>query len=254
MKLLLFHCKILLSPLLTLEHKYSDYVFWRHLEFDKDYFKKSKLWDAGRTIIGRKLRGYERMQRIMEISGKAGVVAADGTFEKKYSRDEDIVKRVLAVIAAISSNIPLAVLSDVNFRNYTSALDPKHKPPHHLETNRIIEVMIDYAMMEWKVMVEERRAILRKGFVSGAIDFWTDSSRKEAFGVFIMDMLAEKFRLKDGRSLFMSREAADRVKDKLVSVSALLTFQDINDLSHICLQAISIKYFFCSTVSVNLCS
>ena len=106
------------------------------------------MWDAGRTVIGRKLRGYERLQRIFEINGKSDIVKPQGKVEKKYTRDEDIVKRVMAVIAAISCNFPLSVLSDVNFRNYTSSLDPKHKPPHHLETNRIIEVMIDYAMLE----------------------------------------------------------------------------------------------------------
>ena len=69
------------------------------------------------------------MQRIFEISGKADVVTQEGTTEKKYSRDEDMVKRVLAVIAAISSNFPLSVLGDTNFRNYTASLDPRHKPP-----------------------------------------------------------------------------------------------------------------------------
>ena len=204
---------------------------------NKDYFKKSKLWDAGRTVISRKLKGYERMQRIFEISGKADVVTPEGTTEKKYTRDEDMVKRVLAVIAAISSNVPLSVLSDTNFRNYTASLDPRHKPPHHLETNRIIEVMMDYVMLEWTKMVEERRAILRRGFVSGAIDFWTDSVRREAFGVFIMEMLAEKFRLKDGRTLFMSKETAERVKDKLMSVRGCPVFtldtMHVNLISHL---------------------
>ena len=92
-------------------------------------------------------------------------------------------------------------------------------------------------MLEWTKMVEERRAILRRGFVSGAIDFWTDSVRREAFGVFIMEMLAEKFRLKDGRTLFMSKETAERVKDKLMSVRAcpvrVLVTIHVNLTSHL---------------------
>ena len=85
---------------------------------------------------------------------------------------------------------------------------------------------------------------------SGAIDFWTDSSRREAFGVFVMDVLAEKFHLKDGRSLFMSRETSERVKLKLHSVSAysnmfaIFMMSVTNDFSHsksICTPSISVK-------------
>ena len=39
----------------------------------------------------------------------------------------------------------------------------------------------------------------------GTIDFWTDNHRKKSFGTFVIDVVAEKYELCNGMSLFMSR-------------------------------------------------
>lgn len=188
--------------------------------FGKDKFKNSKLWDVARVIQDKKMPGHVRIQRIFQFVGKADRDGVGGTklAAKKYSRDEDMVRRVLAVMAIVSSKTPLAVFSNVDLKNYVASLDPKHKLPHHLETNRIIECMIDYAAAEMTRIIAERRKDLTSGFLSVSTDFVTDPSRKESFGVILLDIIAFKYRLNDGRTLFMSKETAKRVKEVLASV------------------------------------
>ena len=205
-------------------HKHSGYTFWWHQPVGKDQFKNSRLWDAAKTIIRRNLPGSVRLQRIIKLNRKEESQGVGNTIvaSKKYSREDDMVRRVLAVQAAVSSKIPVSVFSNDCFRIYISSLDPKHKLPHHLEVNRIIEVMIDYAMMELSRIIAERRRELSEGFISLSSDFWTDSARREPFGVLILEIVAFKYRLNDGRYLCMSKDSASRSKDILASVSAAL--------------------------------
>jgi hypothetical protein len=141
---------------------------------------------------------------------------------KKYSRNEDIVRRVLAVIALVSSNIPLSVFQNDHMKIYLNSLDPKHQLPHHLEINRILEVMADYAMKELAAIIAEQREVLREGFISLSTDFVSDPVRKEAFGVIMLDLVAKKYRLNDGRTLFMSNATKIRNQKILASVSLSL--------------------------------
>ncbi|KAL7501871.1 hypothetical protein ACHAXN_000457 [Cyclotella atomus] len=101
---------------------------------------------------------------------------------------------------------------------YMQALDSKHRPPHHLETNRIIEVLIDGAFAEFLRIVEDRRTLLGGGFTSLSTDFVTDLVRRESFGVILTELVAEKFDLEDGRSLHMSKETAGNLSSELLSV------------------------------------
>ena len=51
--------------------------------------------------------------------------------------------------------------------------------------------------------------------MSGNIDFWTDPHRRESFGAFVLDLLASKYVMDDGMTLFMSQETRDKVDDDL---------------------------------------
>lgn len=126
-----------------------------------------------------------------------------------------MVNRVAAVMAAVASKIPTSVLDNKTMKAYLNRLDPKHSPPYPLERTRILEVMIDAGMGEFARMNEERRDELEEGFMSGTIDFWTDSHRKEAFGAFVVDMTAEKYKMADGTEMFMSRETKGKIDDEL---------------------------------------
>jgi hypothetical protein len=128
-------------------------------------------------------------------------------------------KRVLGVMAAVATRVPLNVFSNIYMRNYLGLLDPKHRPPHHLEINRIIEVMIDCGFSEFVKIVEEQRTLLRHGFISLSSDFVTDSVRRESYGCVIADLVANKFEMADGRVLFMSRDTAARIFEELLTVS-----------------------------------
>ena len=51
-------------------------------------------------------------------------------------------------------------------------------------------------------------------FLSGTIDFWTDSHRKQQFGCFVVDMIAEMYEMENGQAVFMSRMTKSRLWDQ----------------------------------------
>jgi hypothetical protein len=204
------------------EHRHSDYAWTWHCKFGKPgEFETDKLWKVTRAVIKSMAPGFTRLKHIFKLSGKGiGLGSDDGL---KYRREEDMTNRVLAVMAAICSKFPLSVYDNEVMRWHLNELNPKHRPPHRLERNRITEVMIDFVMREMKQIMEERRGVLSHSFLSVNTDFWTDSHRKECFGAIVSDIIAEKYMLDDGRELFMSKKTAKGVGDQVLSnVSSFL--------------------------------
>ena len=189
---------------MSIEHRHSDYVWTWHCKFGKPgEFETDKLWKVTRAVIKSMAPGFIHLKHILKLSGKGiGLGSDDGL---KYRREDDMMNRVLAVMAAICSKFPLSVYDNEVMRWYLNELNPKHRPPHRLERNRITEVMIDLVMREMKQIVEEQRGVLSHSFLSVNTDFWTDTHRKECFGAIVADIIAEKYLLDDGRELFMSK-------------------------------------------------
>ena len=132
-------------------------------------------------------------------------------------REIDTVLRVAAVKACVGAKFALAVSENVFFRDYLKQLNPGHLPLYRLERIRILECMIDYAKQELGWIMDERRQELVKNFMSGTIDFWTDPHRKQQFGCFVVDLTAEKYKMQNGVTLFMSRRTKNRIKEELFS-------------------------------------
>jgi hypothetical protein len=61
---------------------------------------------------------------------------------------------VMAVMAAVGSNVPLSIFDNVMFKNYLWHFDSKHRAPYCLERTRIIEVLMDDAMQELSRMIK----------------------------------------------------------------------------------------------------
>ena len=124
-----------------------------------------KLWKAARAIIAQNLPGSVRLVHILKLSRKAAGPNADG-YGAKFTREEDMFLRVLAVRAAVGGKVPLSLFDNDFFKIYLRHLNAKHRGPHRLERNRIIEVMMDIAMLEFKKIVDERREELVNAFLS----------------------------------------------------------------------------------------
>ena len=75
---------------------------------------------------------------------------------------------------------------------------------------------MDIAMKELVQMLTEWREQLHDGFVSGTIDFWTDSHRHEQCGSFVIDFPAEKYKFENGTVLFMSKKTKEGMRDGLL--------------------------------------
>ena len=112
---------------------------------------------------------------------------------------------VFAVMGAVGGKVPLSLFNNHSFKTYLHHLNPKHRRPHRLERNRILEVMIDFAQLEFKKIVDERRNKLGCLFLFVTTYFWTESFHKVCFGALIADIITEKYKLKNDTTLFMSR-------------------------------------------------
>ena len=188
-------------------------------------FVNDKLWKVGRAIMSQKMQGFHRIQYIFAYNGKATYSTSDhdGT---KNTKAEDMPLRVRAVMAAVGSKVPLSIFDNQILRQYLYALNDRHSPPHRLERTRIVEVMIDYAMLEFSKIVAERREELGDGIASASIDFWTDPHQKQAFGALIVDIVAFSYTMSGVQSssapLFMSKDTAKRLGEKVVRESMLI--------------------------------
>jgi hypothetical protein len=87
--------------------------------------------------------------------------------------------RVLAVLAVIATKTPLSIFDNLHMKRYTQRLNSKHRLPYGLESNRIVEVIIDYVSSEIANILEECRVELGEGFILVATDFWADPHCRE---------------------------------------------------------------------------
>jgi hypothetical protein len=130
-------------------------------------------------------------------------------------RKNDTVLHVKAVKACVGATFALAVSKNVFFLEYLKQLNPGHRPPYRLERIRILECMIDYAKQELGWIMDERQQELCKNFMSGTIDFWTALHRKQQFGCFVVDLTAEKHKMKNGNELLMSMQTKNQIDSGL---------------------------------------
>ena len=152
----------------------------------------------------------------------------------KHDRETDMINRVLAVAASVDSKSPLNLFDNGMMRAYLERLDPKHRPPHRLQRNRIVECMIDYVLLELSKIIKERRDLLGDQFISGTIDFWTDPHRRKQYGAFVIDILANKYLLRNGSWKFISNETLGGLSSeillskngKLENLEAVMNFEE----------------------------
>ena len=143
--------------------------------------KVDRLWSVVRKLVDDIVPGYLRLKYILQQDGKLGTTSENNVVVPKYSLEEDILRQVLAVTAGVATKILPLVFRNAYFRNYTESLDLKHRPPDYLKTNRISEVLVDAAVLEFVRICNDRRKQLRHGFISATTDFVTDPHRKQSF-------------------------------------------------------------------------
>ena len=112
----------------------------------------------------------------------------------------------MLVFTWIIGKTPLSIFDNDRMLQYLGMIAPGHSPPHRRERNHIVLVIMDGIMLEIMRILTKQRNDLYHAFVSGSIIFYTDSHRKESFGAFVIDLVAEKYQLANGMTLFMSRQ------------------------------------------------
>lgn len=110
-------------------HDRSGYTFLRHYQFPKKKFDMGKLWKAAHAIVEKGgVPGSERPLCILELSRKV-FPGTNGQESRKDRREEDMIRRVAAALAAVGSKSPLAIYENSFVKSYLELLDPSHSPP-----------------------------------------------------------------------------------------------------------------------------
>ena len=200
-------------------HILSGYKYTWHHKPDKQEFQRDRIWKAARCVRDKKLLGYKRVDFILNLKNKPCIA---GSNLERRSRERDMVLRVKATLAIASGSHSLYLFQEDYMRDYLQSLDPRHTPPHQHERIHLLEVIMDRAMLELLQIIGDARARLVNSFMTGTIDFWTDSHRREPYAVMMIDLIAEKYRLSNGRCLFMSRKTRSETSSNLVLGEAIL--------------------------------
>ena len=76
-----------------------------HKSAGQDVFRNSKLWEVAKVLEAKGCRGVKRISRIKHLDRKSTATGVGGTTisASKYSREEDMVRRVLSVMAVVST-------------------------------------------------------------------------------------------------------------------------------------------------------
>ncbi len=117
-----------------IEHTHSKYEIEWHCRFGTDKFQTDRLWKAGRAIISSHIDGYERLSHLLAADGKA-LASTPNHNGTKYTWEKDMVKRVMAVMAIVGSNMPLSIFDNKMFQNYLQFLNSKYRTPPQMERN-----------------------------------------------------------------------------------------------------------------------
>ena len=97
------------------------------------------------------------------------------------------------------------------------SVDSKHRTPNQIERNCIVEVLIDGGVLEMSKIMSEHHNELGQEFLSESTDFWTDPHCTELLGALVVDLIAEKYSVKDiVMELFMSCETAKSLGNTMV--------------------------------------
>ena len=144
------------------------------------------MWKVSQKIVDDELPGWRCLCHILRLAKKQVPSGDVGSQAQKYPRALDMTRRVSVAKAAISSKTPMSIYDNVHMKSYLEKLDNRHLPPTRLERSCIIEVLSDGTYLELGRILGERRDELYDGFVNAALDFWTGSARKEAYGALVL--------------------------------------------------------------------
>jgi hypothetical protein len=95
----------------VIDHKHSEYEFEWHHRFGTDMIQTDKLWKVARAIISAHGNGCEHLSHLLTADGKA-LASTPDCDATKYTQEEDMTNRVMAVMAIIGSNMPLSIFDN----------------------------------------------------------------------------------------------------------------------------------------------
>lgn len=112
---------------------------------------------------------------------------------------------------------------------FFSSLDPNHIAPQRVPFMRIVRLLDEAVVREFKRIVNDNFLLYGSNFVSTNSDFFSNSERRESFGCIVSNMLGQRYFFEDGRTLFMS----DRSFREITGGQVLGIEKDREDLEFI---------------------
>ena len=131
-----------------------------------------------------------------------------------YPFEEDLPHHVRATFATLSTGIFFTFFQNPYVRDYTMGLNEQHRPLYHLKLMRLIRCVGDVLTYELYLFMTELYLLYHQSFVASTSDFWVDPVRKQSFGAAIANFMANRYKFKNGLSLFVPMTTVASAKKK----------------------------------------
>jgi hypothetical protein len=182
------------------KHNLTGKMVVRHLHQNQKTWDTSKLYQYGSSELKRRdhPQAYDRYHYIRRISGLKGEnTAKDKVNEvKKHPRHVLLLQQIKSVMFAIEANSSVASLQGPLAKRFFQELDPMTKPPQRIVFMRIVRLLEEAVIREYKRIVNDSAVLLEKDFCCSNSDFYTNPERRETFGCIVSNMQACRYHLK----------------------------------------------------------
>ena len=101
--------------------------------------------------------------------------------------------QVMSAMFCIEANCATVSLHGNLALRFFRSLDPSYSPPNRLAFMRIVRLLDQAVMREYRRIISDNAILYGSNFVSSNSDFYTNKERRESFGCLVANTLAQQY-------------------------------------------------------------
>ena len=132
-----------------------------------------------------------------------------------FSFEEDLLYHIDQAFVVVSSGLGTGFFQNPHVRDMLKRLNPRHRPMYPLKFLRLLRVICYVLNEEIMLLVKEAYLEYHSGFISSTSDFWWNPVTKASYGACIASMMANRYLMANGMSLYVSSTTLESIKGDL---------------------------------------
>jgi len=197
------------------KHKQSGKTFWQGKSGNKKTSWNTGVWtkklhNFAKGGEGVSRASVERAKFILAYRRSSDDVPTKGM--GFFDFEEDLSHHINECFIIISTGLPMGFFCSPHVQDLLRGLEPRHKPLYPLKLMRLLRVVILTLNEEISLIIQELFLKYCTGFVASSSDFWWHPVYQLSFGGCIASVIANRYRMQNGLSLFMSDSTHNLIK------------------------------------------